>query len=226
MFDIIKLITGLKRLHRALFSLLAFTKHLCIISPSLISKGAATILQSILLVIPVLLLSVTSTSTTPKAEAISTKIDTKYQLVFSTKGQNPVQIKPTIGTFDTDILVPLKKSQAIKAARDAEIEKARVEAVKQAQIAEQAKAQPVAEKPVLLPSDGSVWDHLAQCESGGRWNANTGNGYYGGLQFDIGTFGGRADLATREQQIAKAEQIRARRGFAPWPACARKLGLL
>jgi LysM repeat protein len=82
--------------------------------------------------------------------------------------------------------------------------------------------------------NGSVWDALARCESGGRWNINTGNGYYGGLQFDYGTWLGngggkyaqRADLATREQQIAIAEKLRAARGFAPWPACSRKLGLL
>lgn len=79
--------------------------------------------------------------------------------------------------------------------------------------------------------DGSVWDKLALCESGGRWNINTGNGFYGGLQFDIGTwsgFGGypTADLAPREVQIQKAEEVRARRGFSPWPACASKLGLL
>lgn len=154
------------------------------------------------------------------------RAESKYQVIFNTKGQSPLQTKATIGTFDSDVLVPLREKQAIKAAKDAEIEKARVEAVRQAQIAEQAKTPAEAVKPVLLPSDGSVWDRLAQCESGGRWNANTGNGYYGGLQFDIGTFGGRADLATREQQIVKAEQVRARRGFAPWPACARKLGLL
>lgn len=82
--------------------------------------------------------------------------------------------------------------------------------------------------------DGSVWDQLAQCESGGRWNINTGNGYYGGLQFNAGTWlsngGGkyapRADLASREQQIDIAQRLRAARGFSPWPACSRKLGLL
>lgn len=102
-----------------------------------------------------------------------------------------------------------------------------IEAQRLALIAEQAKK--AVETPVNTPQsvpDGSVWDRLAQCEAGGRWNANTGNGYYGGLQFDIGTFGGRADLASREEQIAKAESVRARRGFSPWPACAKKLGLL
>lgn len=83
-------------------------------------------------------------------------------------------------------------------------------------------------------TDGSVWDALARCESGGNWAINTGNGYYGGLQFNTGTWLGngggayapRADLATREQQIDIASRVAAARGFKPWPACARKLGLL
>lgn len=87
--------------------------------------------------------------------------------------------------------------------------------------------------PVAAVNDGSVWDRLAQCESGGNWAINTGNGYHGGLQFNsatwLGSGGGayapRADLATREQQIAVAERLRAARGFSPWPACSAKLGL-
>ncbi|RIJ77377.1 DUF348 domain-containing protein [Nakamurella silvestris] len=75
-------------------------------------------------------------------------------------------------------------------------------------------------------STGVNWDGIAQCESTGNWSINTGNGYYGGLQFDIGTWlsggGGqyapRADLASREQQIAVAENIYASRGLSPW-AC-------
>lgn len=113
------------------------------------------------------------------------------------------------------------------------------EAAQEAQIIAQAallvKARQDAEnasKSAPAPAvDGSVWDKLAFCESGGRWNINTGNGYYGGLQFNYSTwsgFGGyaTADLAPREVQIQKAEEIRARRGFSPWPACASKLGLL
>ena len=88
------------------------------------------------------------------------------------------------------------------------------------------------EMPVI--TDGSVWDRLAQCESGGNWAINTGNGYYGGIQFDASTwraYGGTqyAPLphqATREQQIAVATKMRdARGGYGAWPACARKLGL-
>lgn len=83
-------------------------------------------------------------------------------------------------------------------------------------------------------SDGSAWDRLAQCESGGNWAINTGNGYYGGLQFNAGTWRavGGTDYAplphqaTREQQIAAATVLRdSRGGYGSWPACARKLGL-
>jgi uncharacterized protein YabE (DUF348 family) len=86
-------------------------------------------------------------------------------------------------------------------------------------------------QPVI--SDGEAWDRLAKCESGGNWATNTGNGFYGGLQFDKGTWtangGGayapRADLASREQQIAIATKVRDARGYSPWPACKKKLGL-
>jgi uncharacterized protein YabE (DUF348 family) len=78
--------------------------------------------------------------------------------------------------------------------------------------------------------DASAWDRIAQCESGGNWHINTGNGFYGGLQFDQGTWasnGGtayapRADLASREQQIAIAEKVAAGRGFSPWPVCGAR----
>lgn len=88
--------------------------------------------------------------------------------------------------------------------------------------------------PAPSVADGSVWDRLARCESGGNWAINTGNGYYGGLQFNAGTWrsnGGEqyapyAHLATREQQIDIAQRLHAGRGFKPWPACSRKLGLL
>jgi len=75
------------------------------------------------------------------------------------------------------------------------------------------------------------WDRLAQCESGGNWHINTGNGYYGGLQFSLGTwhaYGGTGlpSQHSRETQIAVAEKLRnASGGYGAWPACAAKLGL-
>ncbi|MDR7252213.1 uncharacterized protein YabE (DUF348 family) [Nocardioides sp. BE266] len=77
----------------------------------------------------------------------------------------------------------------------------------------------------------TVWDALAQCESGGNWAINTGNGYYGGLQFNLGTwraYGGTGlpSQASRETQIAIATKLRdASGGYGAWPGCAAKLGL-
>jgi resuscitation-promoting factor RpfB len=76
-----------------------------------------------------------------------------------------------------------------------------------------------------------VWDRLAGCESGGNWHINTGNGYYGGLQFSLGTwhaYGGTGlpSQHSRETQIAVATKLRdASGGYGAWPACAARLGL-
>jgi len=85
--------------------------------------------------------------------------------------------------------------------------------------------------PAQAASDGT-WDALAECESGGDWNTNTGNGYHGGVQFSGSTwdaYGGteyapRADLASREQQIAVAERTLAGQGWGAWPSCSKKIG--
>ncbi|WP_293830775.1 resuscitation-promoting factor [uncultured Corynebacterium sp.] len=82
-------------------------------------------------------------------------------------------------------------------------------------------------------ASGSVWDSLAQCESGGDWSINTGNGFFGGLQFTPSTWAGHggtayapsAHLATREQQIAIAERVQASQGWGAWPACTASLGI-
>jgi resuscitation-promoting factor RpfB len=80
-------------------------------------------------------------------------------------------------------------------------------------------------------TSGLNWDAVADCESGGNWAINTGNGFYGGLQFDSGTwlangggaYASRADLASREQQIAVANTLYAARGSSPWPVCGQYL---
>lgn len=73
-------------------------------------------------------------------------------------------------------------------------------------------------------ADGMNWDAVAQCESGGNWHANTGNGFYGGLQFKPSTWaanGGVGDpaMASREQQIAVANRVLATQGPGAWPKC-------
>ncbi|MFF9279883.1 transglycosylase family protein [Streptomyces griseosporeus] len=81
-------------------------------------------------------------------------------------------------------------------------------------------------------ADGGVWDRIAQCESGGNWHINTGNGYYGGLQFSASTwraYGGTAyaptaDQASRDQQIAVATQVQRAQGWGAWPVCSARAG--
>jgi resuscitation-promoting factor RpfB len=89
----------------------------------------------------------------------------------------------------------------------------------------------VGTKAAPVVAGGGVWDLLAKCEAGGNWAINTGNGYYGGLQFNAGTwraYGGQGmpHQNSREQQIAIGEKVvAASGGFGAWPGCASKLGL-
>lgn len=79
-------------------------------------------------------------------------------------------------------------------------------------------------------ASSNTWDALAQCESGGNWSINTGNGYKGGLQFSSSTWKayggtGSAHNASKSEQIRVAEKIKAGQGWGAWPACSAKLGL-
>ncbi|MFC4605453.1 transglycosylase family protein [Rhodococcus kronopolitis] len=92
-------------------------------------------------------------------------------------------------------------------------------------------AKPGTEVPEV--TNGATWDALAQCEATGNWAINTGNGYYGGVQFDQNTwerqgglkYAARADLATREEQIAIASQTQRTQGWGAWPSCTSRLGM-
>ena len=92
--------------------------------------------------------------------------------------------------------------------------------------------------PVLMaaPAEAAsdtTWNRLAECESSKNWDINTGNGYYGGLQFSGDTwdaYGGdhwadRADQATRAEQVHMAEKVLDGQGWGAWPACSEELGL-
>lgn len=106
---------------------------------------------------------------------------------------------------------------------------------KRAEVRRTVHAASVAPQGITAAPRGDVnWDLMASCESGGNWQANTGNGYYGGLQFDLSSwrsaggtsFAPRPDLASREQQITTAERWRSMhpKGMGAWPTCARKFG--
>ncbi|WP_107057101.1 transglycosylase family protein [Streptomyces sp. NRRL WC-3742] len=85
-----------------------------------------------------------------------------------------------------------------------------------------------------VPVADVVWDELADCESGGDWQADTGNGFYGGLQIRPSTwseagglrFADRPDHASRRQQTTAGEEILRQQGWEAWPSCARELGLI
>jgi hypothetical protein len=81
------------------------------------------------------------------------------------------------------------------------------------------------------PSSYATWDALAECESGGNWSINTGNGYYGGLQFSASSWRsvggtGLPHEHSRETQILMGQRLQARSGWGSWPSCASKLGLI
>jgi hypothetical protein len=83
------------------------------------------------------------------------------------------------------------------------------------------------------PQSNATWDRLAKCESTNNWDADTGNGFKGGLQFTQSTwkaFGGTKyasspDSASREEQIAVAKKVEAEQGWNAWPTCSKKLGM-
>ncbi len=117
-----------------------------------------------------------------------------------------------------------------RAAEQAAADKAAAErAAAERAAAERAAAEGAAVERSTAPA-GGVWDRLAQCESGGNWAINTGNGYYGGLQFSLSSWravggAGYPHEASRETQIEMGERLRANGGWRHWPACSRKLGL-
>lgn len=88
-------------------------------------------------------------------------------------------------------------------------------------------AGPLALSTATAQADGVNWDAVAACESGGNWAINTGNGYYGGLQFSMGTWranggSGSPHNASREEQIRVAENTLRSQGIGAWPSCGRR----
>lgn len=144
----------------------------------------------------------------------------------------PVQIISTPEQSVQALVNQLHRQVAVAANEQFEAARAAERAAKRAAAEAAARA---AARAALQPKieNGEIWDMLAQCESSGNWAANTGNGYYGGLQFHPNTWlshGGdtyapRADLATRKQQIAIAIKVQKSQGWAAWPACSSRIGL-
>lgn len=168
---------------------------------------------------------------------IATANDTTYLRLFyaNEKISNPDLIYP-----GDNVRVP--EASETLAARDLPTN---VPVEVQQQVAENpaADTQPVTQQPAaVVPqpvrprvnapavADGSVWDRLAACESGGNWAINTGNGFYGGIQFTLSSWAavggtGYPNQASREEQIQRGIALQARQGWGAWPACSAKLGL-
>lgn len=84
--------------------------------------------------------------------------------------------------------------------------------------------------PTIDPTNDAVWDRLANCESHQNWADDTGNGYFGGLQFSQGAWEsvggtGKPSSASRDEQIMRGKMLQSRRGWSPWGGCSRMLGL-
>jgi hypothetical protein len=164
---------------------------------------------------------------TAKAAEAQPVVPSNYTLTINTKQPDALELKANKGTFDQEVVAPLKASQAAKAAADAAAQEA---ANRAAAIAATRVSSAPAARPVVIGGD-DAFAKLRFCEAGGDYTKNTGNGYYGAYQYNIGTwanYGGyaRPDLAPPEVQDAKARATQAARGWSPWPACSRKLGLL
>lgn len=139
-----------------------------------------------------------------------------YEVKLNTSTGDPVSVQdPQQPDYDTEVLGPLHAAQAAEAA---------------AKAARYTRHRVTATHPVVVPGS-DVWAQLRYCEAGGDYTRNSGNGYYGAYQYSLSSWGNydgyaRPDLAPPAVQDAKAKATQAARGWYPWPACARKLGLL
>lgn len=180
-----------------------------------------------LLVTPLLLIAQVA-HTIPVAAAdsttVPTTVETNQNITFDLNSPELVLAKNIQPNFTTDVLVPLRAAQAAEA-------QAAAQAAAAAKLAAAVKRKTNTARVVMGAVTGDVWYNLRLCESGNTYSRNSGNGYFGAYQYNIGTwanFAGyaRPDLAPPAVQDEKARQTQAARGWRPWPTCALKLGLL
>lgn len=154
---------------------------------------------------------------------IAKKYDTTYLRIFyaNKKISHPDIIHP-----GQKVRIPSKNEKLKQRAIPGQTKAAPVRAQKYRQQPRQTVSYRVSDSNI----NGGVWDRLAACESGGNWSINTGNGYYGGLQFSLSSWrgvggSGYPHQASKAEQIRRAEILRSSGGWGHWPACSAKLGL-
>lgn len=165
-------------------------------------------------------------------DAIAQANGTDYVRVFNANAQIA---NPNLINAGEQVRIPAADEQLPDRYGELMAAAAPVQTVAYAPASQQvAYSQPVRQRaaaPAPSSVDGGVWDQIAQCESGGNWSINTGNGYSGGLQFAPGTWAKYGDgsasaaSASKEAQIAAAEKVQAAQGWGAWPSCSAKAGL-
>lgn len=171
-------------------------------------------------------------------EAVANAHGTTYVRIFNA---NPHIANPDVINAGDTVRIPADSEelpdrfgemQAQAAALQAQALAAQeAQYVQPVQYTEQPAYEPVQPAAPVAHVDGGVWDTIAQCESGGNWSIDTGNGYSGGLQFAPGTWAAYGDgsasaaAASKEAQIAAAERVLAAQGWGAWPACSAQAGL-
>lgn len=179
---------------------------------------------AVVLVNPVRLAAAIPVAIPAAAHAQAVHVTAPYNVTLDTTKLQPVEVQVAPApNFDTDVLAPLQVAQA------AEAQAAAAAAAQAASAAKAARKHAVAHV-VTATASGDAFAQLRYCEAGGDYTRNSGNGYFGAYQYNIGSWGNyggfaRADLAPPSVQDAKAQADQAARGWSPWPACARKLGL-
>ena len=138
---------------------------------------------------------------------------TKKQVVISST------IVPSTVPSITVTLIPTPTQQKAKVLSISTIESSLV-------------SQTISPEPTITtdPNTDEIWEKIAECESHKNWSIDTGNGYFGGLQFSQGAWEsvggtGLPSLATREEQISRAKQLQQKRGWSVWGQCSKRLGL-
>lgn len=167
-------------------------------------------------------------------QTADSQLITAYTQPYTPKKWETI-LEPQLERRNAQIAEAFRLQEEARIREEARI--AQIKAQEAAQAAQAAKVIAPAPKPVIqqvksLSGDVSVWDKLALCESGGRWDYNGASGFDGGIQFlpstwtAMGTGYAFAWQAPREVQIAAGQRLQARSGWGQWPACAKRLGLI